>query len=283
MTHEAHDHDGGLSVDLSTLLNRRLVLGLMAGAGLTALVGCGDDAGSATATGSPSGTSSPATTRDSAAGGANAGDASCEEIPAETAGPFPGDGSNGPSVLTQSGIVRADIRASFGSASGVAEGVPLTVRLTVVDTAKGCAPRSGAAVYVWHCDRDGNYSMYSPGVTQENYLRGVQETDAAGTVIFRSVFPGCYAGRWPHIHFEVYPSLAEATAPDHKIATSQLAFPKTACEAAYAASGYQGSGRNLARVSLDEDSVFRDGYAAQLATVAGGVPAGFEASLTVPI
>jgi protocatechuate 3,4-dioxygenase beta subunit len=276
MTHEAHDHDGGLAVDLSTLLNRRLVLGLMAGAGLTALVGCGDDAGSPAA-GSPT----------AAAGGAEAtttgGDASCEEIPAETAGPFPGDGSNGPSVLTQSGIVRADIRSSFGSASAIAEGVPLTLRLTVVDTAKGCAARSGAAVYVWHCDRAGNYSMYSPGVTRENYLRGVQETDAAGAVTFRSVFPGCYAGRWPHIHFEVYPSLAEATTPDNKIATSQLAFPKTACDAAYAADGYRDSARNLARVSLEEDSVFRDGYAAQLAGIAGGVPAGFRASLTVPI
>jgi protocatechuate 3,4-dioxygenase beta subunit len=186
-------------------------------------------------------------------------------------------------VLTQSGIVRADIRSSFGSASGVAEGVPLTVRLTVVDTAKGCAARSGAAVYVWHCDRDGNYSMYSPGVAEENYLRGVQETDAAGAVTFRSIFPGCYAGRWPHIHFEVYPSLAEATTPDRKIATSQLAFPKDACAAAYAASGYRDSAGNLARVSLEQDSVFRDGYAAQLATVAGSVPAGFEASLTVPI
>jgi protocatechuate 3,4-dioxygenase beta subunit len=277
MTPEAHDHDGGLSVDLSTLLNRRLVLGLMAGAGLTALVGCGDDEGS------PAGAASPTAARNSAASDANAGDASCEDIPAETAGPFPGDGSNGPSVLTQSGIVRADIRSSFGSASGVAEGVPLTVRLTVVDTAKGCAARSGAAVYVWHCDRDGNYSMYSPGVTQENYLRGVQETDAAGTVTFRSIFPGCYAGRWPHIHFEVYPSLAEATTPDHKIATSQLAFPEATCEAAYAASGYRDSSRNLARVSLDSDGVFRDGYAAQLAKVAGSVPAGFEASLTVPI
>src|SRR6266571_4404679 len=30
--------------------------------------------------------------------------AACVESPEETAGPFPGDGSNGPDVLTQSGI-----------------------------------------------------------------------------------------------------------------------------------------------------------------------------------
>jgi hypothetical protein len=34
----------------------------------------------------------------------------CSVIPSETAGPYPGDGSNGPNALTQSGIVRADIR-----------------------------------------------------------------------------------------------------------------------------------------------------------------------------
>jgi protocatechuate 3,4-dioxygenase beta subunit len=271
MDHEVHDHDGGLRVDLSTLLNRRLVLGLMAGAGLTALVGC-DDAG-------PS-ASPPAA---SPGPGETAGGASCEEIPAETAGPFPGDGSNGPSVLTQSGIVRSDIRASFGSASGVAQGVPLTVRLTVQDTANGCAARAGAAVYVWHCDREGRYSMYSEGVTRENYLRGVQEADAGGVVTFRTVFPGCYAGRWPHIHFEVYPSLAAATTPEKTVATSQLAFPQDACEAAYGAEGYRDSAGNLARVSLDADGVFRDGATAQLATVTGGVSGGFVASLAVPV
>ena len=52
------------------------------------------------------------------------------EIPEETAGPYPGDGSNGVNVLTESGIVRSDITSSFGSASGVAEGVPTTVKLT---------------------------------------------------------------------------------------------------------------------------------------------------------
>ena len=31
---------------------------------------------------------------------------------------------------------------------------------------------------MWHCDREGGYSLYSDGVTEENYLRGVQITDA---------------------------------------------------------------------------------------------------------
>ena len=66
-------------------------------------------------------------------------------------------------------------------------------------------------MYLWHCTADGNYSLYSSGITNQNYLRGVQVSDASGLVSFTSIFPGCYSGRWPHIHFEVYRSLALAT------------------------------------------------------------------------
>ena len=40
-----------------------------------------------------------------------------QKIPSETGGPYPGDGSNGPNVLVMSGIVRSDIRSSFGGMS----------------------------------------------------------------------------------------------------------------------------------------------------------------------
>ena len=40
--------------------------------------------------------------------------------------------------------------------------------------------------------------MYSEAVADENYLRGVQETDAEGRVEFRTIFPAAYSGRWPH-------------------------------------------------------------------------------------
>src|SRR6476619_5132975 len=112
------------------------------------------------------------------------------DIPEETGGPYPGDGSNGVNVLTESGIVREDLRSSFGDASGVAEGVPLSIQLKVYDNGTdGLTPYAGAAVYLWHCDREGRYSLYSDGVTGENYLRGVQETDANGVVTFTSIFP----------------------------------------------------------------------------------------------
>ena len=142
-------------------------------------------------------------------------------------------------MLSQSGVVRSDIRTSFGELSGTAEGVPLTIKLAVQDASNGCAPLAGAAVYVWHCDRAGGYSLYSQGVTDQNYLRGVQAAGSDGIVTFQSIFPACYSGRWPHIHFEVYPSLDVANDEANKIATSQVALPADACNAVYATTGYE--------------------------------------------
>jgi protocatechuate 3,4-dioxygenase beta subunit len=294
MDDERHDHDRGLAFDLSTLVNRRRALQLFGGAGLVALVGCASKGGSSgTATTSASSTSS-ATTAASATSGSVATTAaagttattaaavSSDPIPEETAGPFPGDGSNGPNVLTQSGIVRSDIRASFGSASGLAQGVPLTISMQVLDSSSG-SPMAGAAVYVWHCDIDGRYSMYSQGATNENYLRGVQETGSDGTVSFTSIFPAAYSGRWPHIHFEVYPSLAEATKAGTALATSQIALPKETCDLVYATDGYNQSVRNLSQTSLATDMVFRDGWDQELATMSGSIDNGLTAFLAVPV
>jgi protocatechuate 3,4-dioxygenase beta subunit len=282
--HDTENHDRGLAFDLSTLIGRRRLFALAgAGAGAALLAACasgGSSGGSTRSTGSTGSTASMSSTESSTAA---TSDASCAPIPEETAGPYPGDGSNGPDILAESGIVRSDIRSSIGSASGVADGVPLTVELTVTDTANGCVPLTGAAVYLWHCDREGRYSMYSQGAESENYLRGVQETDADGRVTFTSIFPACYSGRWPHIHFEVYAGVAEATGGGEPIATSQLAFPADVCTVAYATAGYEQSVSNLAQVSLDTDMVFADGVSQQLASMSGDTEAGYTAALAVPI
>ncbi|MEU5321230.1 intradiol ring-cleavage dioxygenase [Streptomyces sp. NPDC021056] len=271
----AHEHDGGLAHDLPVLARRRMIR-LMAGASLVPLVGCSADNDS---------TASASSSSSSATADSSSSSSECATIPEETAGPYPGDGSNGVNVLRESGVVRSDIRTSFGdSAGGTAEGVPLTFTLTVVDAASGCGtPREGAAVYVWHCDREGSYSLYTEGVTDENYLRGVQETDGKGQVTFTSVFPGCYTGRWPHIHFEVYADLEDATAATSITNTSQLAFPKDVCDTVYATDGYSESVSNLGRLSIETDMVFSDGYAQQMAAVTGSVERGYTATLTIPV
>lgn len=279
---EVHEHDRGLSYDLPVLARRRMIR-LMAGASLIPLVGCSadDETSSAASSSSSSSTSSAP----SSSGSSSSSSAECATIPNETAGPYPGDGSNGVNVLKESGVVRSDIRSSFGdSAGGTAEGVPLTITLTVVDAASGCGTaKEGAAVYLWHCDREGNYSLYSEGVTEENYLRGVQETDDKGQVTFTSIFPACYTGRWPHIHFEVYGSLEDATAATSITNTSQLAFPKDVCDTVYATDGYSQSVQNLGQLSLETDNIFSDGYDQQLATMTGSVAKGYTATLTVPV
>lgn len=159
--------------------------------------------------------------------------------------------------------------------------MPLQVDLTVVDAASG-DPIDGAAEYLWHCDREGRYSLYSPGATEENYLRGVQDAAADGTLRFTTVFPGAYSGRYPHIHFEVYPSLDAATRAGTRITTSQLTLPQQACELAYATDGYEQSVTNFARTPIDQDMVFSDGYAAQMASVTGDASA-MTATLTIPV
>jgi len=156
--HAEHDDFGGLHRDLiatGAAIDRRELFRIAArlGVGVSALsiLGCSGN------------TETSPTSSSSIGGGRNS---ACSKVPEETAGPYPGDSSNGPMV---------------------------------------------------------RYSLYSSGATNQNYLRGVQEADAGGKVTFTSIYPGCYAGRRPHIHFEVYPSLASSTSAANKSATSQIA------------------------------------------------------------
>ncbi len=281
--HGDHDDFGGLHRDLLATgrkVGRRRMLRLAGGIGASfgalQLMGCGDSPTSPSTSTTTTGTTTTGTT-------GTGGTAQCaSRIPEETAGPYPGDGSNGPNVLTLTGAVRSDIRSSFAGLSGTADGVPLAIALTIV-SASTCAPLAGYAVYLWHCDRLGRYSLYSSGATNQNYLRGVQEADANGRVVFTSIFPACYAGRWPHIHFEVYPTLAAAQSVANKVATSQIALPKVTCDEVYATTGYEQSVRNMSQVSLATDGIFSDGASLELATMTGSVSGGYTATLTVAV
>lgn len=103
--------------------------------------------------------------------------------------------------------------------SDIAEGrpgLPLDIKLTIIESGP-CTPIVNARVDVWHADAGGVYSGYGGQGDQRNvstkgdtYLRGTQATDAIGVAKFRSVFPGWYPGRTPHIHVKVF--LDEKTA-----------------------------------------------------------------------
>lgn len=223
---------------------------------------------------------------DAAAEGSASGEVCVDEIPGETAGPYPADGSNASNqrlnALALAGIVRQDLRTSLGTGN-VAQGVPLNIEITLVNTNNNCAPLAGYAVYLWHCNQNGDYSMYSAATVDEDYLRGVQAADADGKLSFTTVYPGCYLGRWPHTHFEVYPSLEQTTGAENVIHTSQMAFPEDVCASVYESAGYETSARNLPQISLASDNIFSDGYESQMVEISGDEVNGYTAKITVGV
>ncbi|WUT71664.1 intradiol ring-cleavage dioxygenase [Streptomyces sp. NBC_00670] len=265
--------DQGAGFDVRTLLTRRRWLGLV-GAGVSSVALAACSAGEAMTTRVAS----------SASGSAGSG-TSDGEIPEETNGPYPADGTNDVNILERSGIVRSDITSSLDGGTTV-EGVPLTLTFTVTDMANDDAAFEGVAVYVWQCDAQGLYSMYSEGVENETYLRGVQIADAEGRVTFKTIVPGCYTGRWPHLHFEVYPDADSATDVTNALATSQLALPADMLAEVYALDGYSGSTKNLEGVGtkISDDDIFAEGdWKLQTPTVSGDVDSGYTAKLTVAV
>ncbi|MGI3164313.1 hypothetical protein [Pseudooceanicola sp. 200-1SW] len=251
----------GLARDLPRLMDRRRLLTILGGLGLGA-------------------TALPAAA------------ATCTvALPWETAGPFPADGTNaraGQTVnaLAQQGILRRDITASFGAFTGQAEGVPLELEMHLAD-ARGCTPLAGHAIYIWHCDGAGRYSLYN--TPEANWLRGLGVADAQGRVRFTTIIPGCYPRRWPHIHFELFDSPEAAITGRASRLTAQLAFPEAEVTEVYQtqAARYPGALRNLAGIPLARDSIFRNNSPAQLAqqtlAMRGGAEMGYAATVTIPV
>ncbi|MFN4119189.1 intradiol ring-cleavage dioxygenase [Acidovorax sp.] len=271
---------------LSSPANRRRALGALGSLGslgVATLLGCGGGGdNAATDTTDTTGTGTDAST-----GTGTGTSTTCSVVPEETAGPYPADGftaSNATyNVLALSGIVRSDIRSSIGSSTPVG-GVPLTINITLTNTRANCAPLEGYAIYLWHCTQDGNYSVYSSNNIADNYLRGVQGTDANGTVVFTTIVPGCYAGRMPHMHLEIYPTVASANNARNKVKTTQLAFPTALLSSIYASNaGYSASVRNLPSITFATDNVFSDGTDLEMTTMQANSSGGYSASITISI
>jgi protocatechuate 3,4-dioxygenase beta subunit len=273
-----HDHDLGLQHDLGAFFNRRRALALLASAsaigGLSAL---------------GKGRIFPTAQADTTAKASDGRE--CLLDPTETEGPFPGDGSNNAhgtlaNVLKSSGIVRRDMRTNIGKTAIAAEGQAFDLEITLVNVGQACAPLAGHAIYLWHCDALGRYSIYD--LPNASYLRAVGVTDSAGNAAFTTIVPGCYPGRYPHIHFEVYMSLERATSYKNRLLTSQMAIPADACRAIYAASKrYAGSAANFTSVSVERDYVFADStprqIAAQTPMVTDGASGAYKGVLTIGI
>jgi protocatechuate 3,4-dioxygenase beta subunit len=258
--HHDHDHDKGFAHDLTIMVGRRRLLALMGGAGLVSLSGL------------------PASALE------------CIALPWETNGPYPADGTNTKdgqvvNALTEEGVIRQDLRKSFGSLTPTAVGLQLDMELTLLN-ADGCTPLAGYAIYVWHCDATGLYSLYD--VTDANYLRGVGVADADGKVTFTTNFPGCYDGRWPHIHFEIFESVAAAVSGEASVLTAQIAMPQAESAALYAVDGrYSNGTQNLGNITIASDNVFGDNseaeIAQQLMAITGDPQSGYKGTLSIPV
>jgi protocatechuate 3,4-dioxygenase beta subunit len=231
-------------------LSRREALGMLSAAGAILSVACGG--------GTP--TSPTATTAATAATTTTTttppvSSAMCVVTPSETAGPFP-------SITLP---VRSDVREDRA-------GLLLTLAISVVNTAAGCAPITNASVEIWHCDAAGN-SEYG-NLTSSTWLRGVQPVDGNGVARFTTIYPGWYAGRATHIHIEVF-------VDNRSVKTTQLAFPEEINGAVYASGVYAAKGQNPTRAS--NDNVFSDGVTSELASVAGNTSSGYAATFTVGV
>jgi len=129
-------------------------------------------------------------------------------------------------------------------------GVPFHLLMEVINV-ETRQPVPNAIVDIWHCDASGIYSGYPEGsahdfveslkftgvagmlgekhideVNEKRFLRGAQQTDADGLVVFQTIFPGWYEPRATHIHFKVIVNNVEHL-------TSQLYFDQDLCDEIY--------------------------------------------------
>jgi len=181
-------------------------------------------------------------------------------------------------MISDGAYLRSDIREDR-------TGVPLMLTLTFADAGAACAPRANLNVEIWHCDADGIYSEYAnnmnAGSTSSTYLRGVQTTDAGGTVTFKTIYPGWYTPRATHIHIQVFDGTK-------LLKTTQIGFPDAVNDAVYAVTSLYKKGASP--TVNDSDQVWGTkagtgtdggGHDYQIAQITGTPSAGYVASIQV--
>ncbi len=211
-------------------------------------------------------TTTTGTTTTTTTGGATS-TGTCTVSPSETAGPFP--------TKTPADLVMVDIRSDR-------TGIEMVVNITIQNSNNSCAALADAIVDIWHCDRDGYYSEYGGSGMQSvnfqsvHFLRGRQSTNSDGVVAFKTIFPGWYSGRAPHIHAHIYDSTGKS------LLVTQIAFPTDVCNTVYttATNFYTKGTQDTSNAS---DNVFSDSLANELATVTGSVADGFTLTHTIVV
>ncbi|MEA5256324.1 intradiol ring-cleavage dioxygenase [Arcicella aquatica] len=183
---------------------------------------------------------------------------SCSVTNSETEGPFP---TKSPATL-----VIKDITSDR-------TGTPLTINIVIRNVNNSCNILANAITDIWHCDAAGEYSEYGgTGMQKTNYtsvhfLRGRQTTDSTGVASFKSIYPGWYSGRAPHIHVHVY------NASGTSLLVTQIAFPENISAVVYAQGVYASHGQ--ADTKNATDNVFGDGFTNEMSTVTGSVADGY--------
>lgn len=272
------------SSEAAPVVNRRRFLASAAGtagvAGL-ALLGCSssDEKASNTTRSEPSGVSTTTGSSDaSTTAPVTTNPKVCTLTPEMTSGPYYIDGM----------AVREDITEDR-------KGFPLRIAFTVIDS-KTCEPIENAAVDIWHCDANGEYSGWNGNTLQETfengrndktYLRGVQLTDADGVARFTTIYPGWYEGRAIHIHLKVHTDGAAGKTYEggHVNHVGQVFFDDAQSDEVMQLGEY--AKHPGTRTRNDEDSIYLDGGADQLVTIdprgSAAPEDGFEGTVTLAI
>ncbi len=211
-------------------------------------------------------TSVDPTTSTGSTNGSSATD--CAITPSETEGPFP--------TKIPANFVRKDIRDGR-------TGVVMAMNITIKNANASCAALTGALVDVWHCDKDGYYSEYggtgmqSVNLTNVDFLRGRQTTDASGLAAFTTIFPGWYSGRAPHVHVHIY------NAAGKSLLVTQIAFPYDIANTLYTTGQTYGYTKGAQDTKNERDGIFSDGYSTELGTVSGSPSTGYTLTHTIVV
>ena len=200
---------------------------------------------------------------DDAAAPEEADAASCVLAPEVTEGPY-----------------WVDVREKRSDVVAGQAGAPLTLDLYVYRSDDSCEPESGAVVDIWHCNASGLYSDEAAnGTSGETWLRGYQETDAAGHVRFTTIYPGWYSGRTVHIHVRVRTFSGSSTTYNF---TTQIFFAEENSAAAFATSPYSSrSGRDMTN---EEDMIYQQEVRAGnvlMPTLNGSPSAGYSGTVGI--